>query len=73
MFASGKGAGRTVGLYTAVVKATTDSFQMPWYPKIGLFIFSTCFLLVQSPGRPRAEVTGIRVGGVGCDDTDHRA
>ena len=73
MFMGGKGARRTVGLYSAVVKATTDSFQMPWYPKIGLLIFSTRFSLVQSPGRPRAEVTGAKVGGAGCDDTDHRA
>lgn len=73
MSVSGRGTGRTVGLYSAVVKATTDSFQMPWYPKIGLFIFSIWFSLVQSPGRPGAEVTGTGDGGAGYDDSDHRA
>lgn len=32
--------------HAAVVKVTTDSFQISWYPKMGMLIFQTWFPLV---------------------------
>lgn len=54
-----------VGIHAAVVKVTTDSFQISWYPKIGMLIFQTWFPLVLRLGKPGIEVAGTKVGGIG--------
>lgn len=39
MVVGGRGKGRSIGLHLAVVKATTDSFQIPHNAKMGRFSF----------------------------------
>lgn len=57
--------GRLVGIHAAVVKVTTDSFQISWYPKMGVLIFQTWFSLVLRLGKPGIEMAGTKVGGIG--------
>ena len=54
-----------VGIQAAVVKVTTDSFQIPWYPKMGMFILKTWFTLVLRLGKPGIDVAGTKVGRIG--------